>query len=89
VFWTIRPIIQFFGYSSELLERQDFRNFCSHFIYFLVDIFKFHILESGFNISEDDRQEERQQATKSIAAIGAGRKNNQQQCISKLWFRRT
>jgi len=26
---------------------------------------------------------------KSIAAIGAGQKNNHQQCISKLWFRRT
>jgi hypothetical protein len=28
-------------------------------------------------------------ANKSIAAIGAGRKKNQQQCISKLWFRQT
>ena len=35
-----------------------------------MDIFKFHILESGFDISEDDHQEERQQATKGFVQLG-------------------
>ena len=41
------------------------------------------------NLALSIRNENARTANKSIAAIGAGRCSNQQQCISKLYIRRT
>ena len=45
--------------------------------------------ETHPTIRGDSDREEARTHNKSIAAIGAGRNNNQQQCISKLYIRRT